>query len=284
MTTSSNPPAPPDPYKTSAAQAGANINSGIASTYLANPNMRTPEGSWTTTRTGSAKVGGKTVPRFTQTFRYTPAQQQLYNQNLAMGRNMNSIAGAQINRLGNSLSQPIDFSGAPALAGDSEAYRSQVEQGMLSRLAPQQMRDENALRSRLANQGVVEGSSAWNTEMDRLGQRTNDARIQAMLASGGEARAAGAFQNQNRQQFINEEMMKRNQPLNEISALRSGGQVAQPGAPNWAAYGVSAPDVSGNIYASNALANQQYNQQMAQQNAMWGGLSSAAGMLAGGFF
>ena len=72
-------------------------------------------------------------------------------------------------------------------------------------------------------------------------------------------------------------MQERNQPLNEITALMSGGQVQQPGSPNWAGYGVAAPDLAGNIYQS-------YNQQQAQNNATMGGLFGLGGTIAGGLF
>ena len=268
---------PPDPYQTANAQYGQNVNSSVASAWLANPNQSSPIGTWTNRATSYRKIGGQRVPQFTQTFKFAPGQQKLYNQQLALGQNMNTIAGEQLGRLKSSLSKPIDFTGAPQRAGDFSGYRDEVEQGLNSRLEPQLQRDENAARTRLANMGLTQGSTAWNTEMDRLDRAKNDARTQVMLASGGEARAAGGYQNQARQQYINEEMSKRNQPLNEIGALMSGGQVAQPGQPNWSSYAVAAPDVSGNIYASNAMQN-------SQNNAAMGGLFGLGSTLAGGLF
>ena len=268
---------PPDPQATANAQFGTNVNSSVASAWLANPNQRSPIGTWTNRATSYRTIDGKRVPQFTQTFKFAPGQQKLYNQQLALGQNMNGIAQQQLGRLKSSLSQPIDFSGAPQLAGDFTDYRNQVEQGLNSRLEPQLARDENATRARLANSGLTQGSAAWNQEMDRLGRQANDARTQVMLASGGEARAAGGYQNQARQQYIGEKMQERNQPLNEITALMSGGQVQQPGSPNWAGYGVAAQDLAGNIYQS-------YNQQQAQNNATMGGLFGLGGTIAGGLF
>lgn len=268
---------PPDPQAAANAQYGSNIKASVASSWLNNPNQSTPIGTWTNRATSYRNIGGQRVPQFTQTFKFAPGQQALYNQQLGLGRQMNAIAGEQLGRLKNALGQPVDFSGAPQLAGDFENYRNEVEAGMLSRLAPQQARDEEATRTRLANMGLSQGSEAWREEMDRLGRGVNDARIQTMLASGGEARAAGAYQNQSRQQFINELMSQRNQPLNEIAALMSGGQVQQPNAPNWATYGVSSPDIAGNIYASSALQQQ-------QNNAMMGGLGALGGTALGAFF
>jgi len=268
---------PPDPIQTAGLQGTANTNAAISSAWLGNANQRSPVGTTKNTVARYVTVGGKKVPQFQQTFKYSPGQQKLYNQQLAMGQKMNTIGNAQLNRLNTSLSQPINFSGAPELAGYFSNYQNEVEAGMNERLAPQLQRDENATRQRLANMGLTQGSKAWTEEMDRLGRSANDARTQVLLASGGEARAAGAFQNQNRQQYINELMQQRNQPLNEISALMSGGQVAQPGSPNWSSYAVAAPDVAGNIYASNALQNQ-------QSNAAMGGLFGLGATAAGGLF
>lgn len=268
---------PPDPQATANAQFGSNVKSAVASAWLANPNQSSPVGTWKNKATSYRTIDGQKVPQFTQSFTFAPGQKTLYNQNLQLGRNMNDIARRQLRRLDSSLAQPIDFSGAPELAGNFDNYRSEVEAGLISRLEPQLQRDENAARVRLANSGLTQGSEAWNREMDRLDRSKNDARTQVMLASGGEARAAGGYQNQARQQYINELMAQRNQPLNEITALTSGGQVAQPGQPNWAGYGVAAPDITGNIYNSSA-------QQNAQNNAAMGGLFGLGGTLAGGLF
>jgi hypothetical protein len=64
----------------------------------------------------------------------------------------------------------------------------------------------------------------------------------------------------------------RNQPINEISALQSGGQVSLPNAPQYNAPTVGNSDLTGATYNTAALQNQQYGQQLQQQNAMMGGL------------
>ena len=173
---------PPDPVATANQQYGSNVNSSVASAWLGNPNQVGPTGTTTNRATSYRNIGGVRVPQFTQTFKYTPGQQKLYNQQLQMGQKMNTIAGQQLNRLQTSLSTPIDFSGAPQLAGDFSNYQNEVEQGMNARLAPQLARDENATRQRLANMGLTQGSKAWSEEMDRLGRSANDARTQVMLA------------------------------------------------------------------------------------------------------
>lgn len=81
--------------------------------------------------------------------------------------------------------------------------RQRVEDALYSRLNPQLQRDRNALVQRLANQGIVPGSEAYNTEIQLADQRANDARMQAILAGGqeqsrlfGMEQAAGQFANQ----------------------------------------------------------------------------------------
>lgn len=141
------------------------------------------------------------------------------------------------------------------------------EQEMFIRLAPQWARDEDALRTRLVNQGIKEGSAAWNTEMNRLSMAKNDALDQLIL--GG------------RQQSINEILTERNQPLNEISAMLSGSQVAQPNFVNTPQSQVAGVDYAG-------MVRDNYNAQVKQQeisqsgkNAMMGGMFGLAGTLGG---
>jgi len=80
---------PPDPQATANAQFGTNVNSSVASAWLANPNQRSPIGTWTNRATSYRTIDGKRVPQFTQTFKFAPGQQKLYNQQLALGQNMN---------------------------------------------------------------------------------------------------------------------------------------------------------------------------------------------------
>lgn len=62
---------------------------------------------------------------------------------------------------------------APINAGQT------AQDAIFSRLNPTLERDEEALRTRLANQGVTLGSDAYNREIALAGQRANDLRLQA---------------------------------------------------------------------------------------------------------
>jgi hypothetical protein len=68
-------------------------------------------------------------------------------------------------------------------------------------------------------------------------------------------------------------MAQRETPINEITALMNGSQVAKP---TWTATptaSVAAPDISG-------LISNNYNQQVSQSNALLGGLASLGGTVA----
>jgi hypothetical protein len=64
--------------------------------------------------------------------------------------------------------------------------------------------DEESLRTRLANQGLVEGTEAWRREMDTFNQGKNDARLQAFLGSGQEMNNLLGLENQARMGAVNE--------------------------------------------------------------------------------
>lgn len=70
--------------------------------------------------------------------------------------------------------------------------RTRVEDAIYSRVNPQLQRDRNALDVKLANQGIMPGSEAYNTAIDESNRQANDARYQAVLAGGQEqSRLAG---------------------------------------------------------------------------------------------
>lgn len=78
--------------------------------------------------------------------------------------------------------------------------------------------------------------------------------------------------NASRTQALQELFAVRNQPLNEISAILSGSQVKDPSfiTPNTAQ--MATTDYAGIQQNYDQLKQQQYQQQLAQSNAMWGGV------------
>lgn len=252
---------------------------------------------------------------------------------------------------------------------DFSTDRQNVVDALNSRLEPQITRDRATLDTQLANQGITQGSEAYNNAVDAFGRQVNDQRMQSVLAGGQEqsrlfgldlsqgqfansasdeayqqeqgrglfgqnataqnnqsALAAGQFGNmsaaqqysqnqgqaqfgnqalqqnyansqaaidaanqnslqrfasqlqgaqfgnQAQQQWLQQQLAVRNQPLNEISALMSGSQVSVPQFASYNAPQMPQNQIGSNIYNSAALAQQNYQSELAAQNASMGGL------------
>ncbi len=173
---------------------------------------------------------------------------------------MAGLASNQSGRLQGLLDRPVTL--------NNEAAESRLFDLGSKRLAPQLERDRTALDTRLADQGIKLGSTAYDRAMQDQGQKENDAWNQLMLTG--------------RSQAINELLTERNQPLNEISALMSGSAVQQPIFSSVPQTNLPTVDYAG-------LVNQNYNQQLAnwqtqqqqQQNFMGGLFGLGAGLIRG---
>ena len=235
--------------------------------------------------------------------------------------------------------------------GGFSADRQRVEDALMGRLGTQRERDMEGLRTQLLGQGVNIGTEAYSRAMQDFDRTNTDMRTSAILASGqeqsrllGEARGAGEFTNQARQQdFANrmglfgmgedmrrygdtmaqqqfgnqqaiqgrgdqiagaqfaqqqsifdaqdnararalqEQLALRNQPINEITALMSGSQVATPQFGIAQSAMIPTTDYAG--IRQQGFQNQQanYQQQNANYQAMLGGLFGlgSAGITAG---
>lgn len=174
------------------------------------------------------------------------------------------------------------------------------------RIAPQQASDRAALETQLTNKGIRPGTAAWNSEMERIGRTQSDQNNQLALTGRSQAfnEALGTQQNNfgqglqtnqtnnasslaaqaqawqqalaGRQQNYQEAVTNRNQPLNEITALMSGSQIANP---NQGTSATPQASVAGVDYTG--LVNNQYQTQAANAGGALGGLFGLAGSLGG---
>jgi hypothetical protein len=90
---------------------------------------------------------------------------------------------------------------------------------------------------------------------------------------------AAGFQNQAVQQQLAQQMALRNQPLNEISALLSGGQVSVPQFQGYSGVTVAPAPIFQGGQAQDAAAMQRYGIQANQAASNAGGLFNLAGSL-----
>lgn len=261
-------PAPPDPKDTSAAATGTNIGTAIANNSMGMVNQITPDGSLTYNQTGTYKYTdpytGKSydLPTYTATTALSETGQAIKGQNDAAQLNMAETAANQSAFLKDYLGQPW--------SPDTSAIEGRLMELGSQRLDPRFAQEEDRLRTRLANQGITEGSEAYNREMAAFGQNKNDAYNSLMLTGRGQA--------------FNELSAIRNQPINEITALLSGSQVSNPNVSMAQPQGAATTDVAGII-------NNNYNQRLsawqtnqANRQSLLGGLFGlGAGALSGGY-
>jgi hypothetical protein len=231
----------------------------------------------------SSEPASYTIPQFERQVTLSPMQDRLKDYNEKLSEEMLNLARGQTSRLQNTLNQPLTTEGLPQGGNlgptDYSEDRRRVEDAIYSRLNPQLERDRSSLENTLVNQGLARGSQPFIREMDQFGRQANDARMQAVIAGGNEQsrmfdinRQAAAFHDTQRERSLQERMALRNQPINEISALRAGNQVTAPQFSPYQGGNVAQTPVGNYMYNSAALQNQQYQQQQQQQNAMMGGL------------
>lgn len=235
----------PDPMETSAAATGTNVSTAIANTMMGQVGQVGPGGSLSYDQTGSYSYTdpytGESydIPQFTATQTMSPEMQGIYS---GMTSRMNDVVGS----LGG------DYNMA-----DAEAQLMEMGQ---QRISPILERDRAALESRLANQGLNPGSAAWEAEMSGFNNRSNDAYNQLALSGRGQA--------------FGEMMAMRQAPINEISALLSGQQMAAPNYQTATPTGIPTTDNAG-------LINNAYNQEFGNYESAMGTWNDTMGGLFG---
>lgn len=261
----SSPPPPPDPKETAAAQTGTNISTAIANNVMGFANQNTPTGSQSSEISGYYSLTdpstGETyqIPMWTHNTSLNEGEQAVYDSGLEARGNLAGLAAERSDWLADYLPQ----TGAMTDEIDSKLFDLGSK-----RLDPRFEREEAALRTQLANQGIAPGSEAYNKELDLFRQGKNDAYNQLTLTGRNTA------------------MNEVNAPINQITALLSGGQVSGPGTTG-PMPGASIPTTD---YAG--IVNQNYNQQMnnwqtqqGQRSSLMGGLFGAgAKVLSGGIW
>lgn len=271
-------PAAPDPVKTAAAQTAQNKETAWYNAMLENMDQYTPYGSLTYQNLGTVEA-----PKWQSTINLSPEQKQLYDTSTRSDLALAGLGEEQLGRIRQAVSSPYSFGalGDAPTADDISTASMRGEEALMSRLNPQFSRDEEALRTRLINQGIGQGSEAYNREMERFNQARNDARTQAIISG---ASYGGALQDQamqRRQQGINEYTTQRNAPLNEYIAMTSGTQVQNPQFQSGGNQGVNPVDVAGLINQNYQNQINSYNQKVAGQNSTMGSLFSLGGSFLG---
>lgn len=253
----SPPAAPPAPDYAGAANATAagNKENLQFQTNSNRYNQFTPYGNQTWTA-GDPNTGAG----WSSNINLDPQAKATLDSQLAASRNMGDLTGkysAAVDQQG-----PMDLSSVQKI--EDQSYANQT-----ARLDPQWKQNDQVQASTLANQGITQGSEAYDNAMRTYGQTKNDAYTQARQAAISTA-----------PQTYQLAQSAYDQPLNRLNAIRTGAQIQNPqfqGTPG-AGY-TPGPDLLGAANAQNGYNMGLYNSGVGQANSANAGaaqLGSAA--------
>jgi hypothetical protein len=290
----SAPAAPPTPDYTGAAQAQgqANKETAIAQGYINNPNVYGPTGSQVVT------FGANNQPTITQSLTPTAqatfeAQQRVQKALSNLGEQgigtAQGVLGKAFQPTVGALQTQLDTSNLaqmPVNAGTTG------QEAILSRLEPTLTRRSNQLEQTLANQGLTLGGEAYrNAKLDES-RAQNDLLTQAALQGIGldtsartlgfnEAQAKLAAENQAKLSAFQQDITKRQYPINEIAALMSGSQLTTPQFQSFAGSQIAPAPITASQMANNQNMMDLYGIQSANANAGNAGLYNVLGTVGG---
>lgn len=250
------PPPAPDPQVTAAAQTASNVETARTQAALNRVSQNTPYGSLTYSQNPNSQDS------WTATQTLSPQEQRLYDLSTTAQGLYGDTALAQLGKAAGALSQPINTN-----YGD---VRQQYINSQMALIQPQLDAQRQALDAKLVNQGVPQGSVAYENAM-RDFNNAQASQYNTILGNAGNTVG----------QAIQQTIALRDQPLNEASALLSGSQVAQPQFTNVPQTQVQPTNVLGAYDLQQQALQNAYNAQMANYGSALGGIGSLTGMLGG---
>jgi hypothetical protein len=270
---------------------------------------------------------GQTVTKWLQEQNLSPELQAALAKQFQLQGQKTDLASGQMDRVAQDFEQPFDWINlpqtgaaptareiAPTTSGwDPNAFAKQREeytQAAWAAMQPEHQRQEEALRTRLMNQGLPAGSEAFNNEMNRLQgaqsaerwnalnagitqQKTlNDMMLQNQSQAFGQTQAAAgqgfqqekdsaAYQSLLRQQAIAEQSQRRGMSLNEMNAILQGQQVNPASMPSFTGAGQGqGPNYLAAAQGQGQFDMSRYAADQAQAGATNAGLGSLAAIAA----
>lgn len=253
----------PDPVATSAAQTQSNQQTAAYNAALNRVSTNTPYGSLKYSQHGTDSTG---APIWQSDVSLTPATQHQLETQQSQDSAIGDLGLGLTGQIGNQINSPMSDQ-----ATSNDAARNAYYNKATAFLNPQYGNMQNDLDARLANQGVMQGSQAYGRAQDELGRQ----RTLAYSTAGNDAILQGQTA---QQQALANAITLKNQPINQLNALRQGTQIQNPTFTNTPQSSSAGTDVSGNIWNA-------YNAQTANSNNFMNGLFSlgSAGLSAAKF-
>lgn len=295
-----SPSPPPAPDYAGAAQATAQGNKEAAIAAQAGNmiNQYTPYGSVEYAVRGEQDG----TPLWSQTVNLSPEQQAQFNQNQAINKQLGDVAQSGVGYVQQAMANPLQAQEIQRKLQDPQLLQQQTVDALYKAntqyLDPQFEQSEANLRNRLANQGITQGSEAYEREMGNLARQKQRAYESARNAAiGGGTQAAqgmfgmglqgGTFANQAAAQQLAQEQALQQNPINMLNAVRTGQQMQTAQMPqvgtsspgnlsNW-----SGPDLLSAATAQGQFDQGIYNAKSAANAQLMSSMIQAGGMLGG---
>lgn len=299
----------PDAAKLTDAQTAASRTAAQQSSSMNNIDQVGPNGSVTYERDANG------VPIRQVTSLAPGAQQALDAQNSLSSGLSNTALGMLGNLPTTPFGMPsdlpdwvrgLDESKLSRMPGseDNAAARDSFSQAMFDRgmslMRPEFENQNRKTDQYLSDRGLPITGEAYEREKNRVSMGQDDAMsrlaMDSVAAGAGEQSrifgldlqsrnqgvneqlTGGQFANDTRNNMLGEALGMYNQPLDQISRLLGAAPQSQgPNALPFAQYGIQAGDIAGNTWNSYNALEQQRQQKIAEQNAMWNNIASIAG-------
>jgi hypothetical protein len=264
------PSAPPPPDYTGAAQAQgqASKDAALATGQLSNPNINSPQGQRRVTYTIDPTTGNP-VPTITDSL--NPQAQSTFDKGQQLQGLLADLGLGAGGIAKNTLSTPLDFNGQ---LGTLPAGRQAVIDSMMSRYDEDLGRARDQKNSDMVAAGIRPGTKAYDDAMFQMTRGRNDALQQATIAADQKSM-------EERRQAITELLAQRQTPLNEISAFRTGSQIAPLNFQPYTGSNVAAAPVFNAAQAQGQYGMDQYGIDTGTYNNMIGGLFALGSAYAG---
>jgi len=281
-------PAAPDYSGAAKETAAGNLDAARAATAANRVNQVTPYGNLDYSISGQDPYGN---PTWTAKTSLSDVGQSLLNNQNTTSLGLGSAINAQLGQVQNTMGQGFN----PNIPQTQTALQNQGGmQGwdkanalLMQRLQPQMDIQQKSLDAKLANQGVVAGTEAYNRAKMGLGMQQNDLLNQSQLTGlqagntlFNQGLSGAQFGNQAQQQAYNQALTNYNLPLNTLSALRTGAQVQNPSFINAPAQATTTgPDMLSAAQAQGQYNMGTFNAQQAAQSGANQGLLGLGGTL-----
>lgn len=273
------PPPAPDPVKVAAAQTVSNKETARTEATLNRVNQYTPWGNVTFSDLGN--------DRWSQNVSLSPEEQRTYDLKKQMENGGLAFGSNLLGQVGSQFANQMDTSGLTPINTNFGAERQRLTDTVYNQargfLDPQFETGQRQLETKLANQGITQGSEAYTRAIADFERNKAGAYQQAMnsaiLQGSNEANTLFGQNMGARQQGLNELEAQRARPMNELSALMNMSSVQAPQYGQAANVGVAPTDVIGAHNMAYQGQMNAYNAQLQSQQSQSSGLMSMVGAL-----